>query len=139
MPLFKCDWEHCSGHFSKFSSCLAEALWVMTMQDEADETTGSVEYEGFFALFTYGPDDPPSKVDINEDGEPFIVRPGHYILCEDSMGLVSLVEYHTEEEARESFMESDARYGRWLEANDNDPAGDSQAGADAADWYDPDA
>lgn len=115
--LSKCDWEHCTGHLGKFSSCLAEALWTMVNSGEADNTTGTVEYEGFFALFTYSPDDPPSKVDINEGGEPFIVQPGHYIVSEDERGFVSLVEYSTEEEARESFMESEARYGRWLEAN----------------------
>lgn len=109
----KCDTAGCTGHLGKFSSCLDEAVWQWSM-DGADETTGTVDYEGHLALVIVTE---PAFVQIDDSDVWVMVDEGHYLVLNDDLGFV-YVTRHTAEQAREIFDEFDSRYGEWAEAND---------------------
>jgi hypothetical protein len=92
----KCEQESCTGHLGKFSSCRDEALYVMSL-DGTNETTGDVEYEGYYTLIVL-------TVAVTWLlGVPVTVPAGSYIVSENSQGFVYGTEYATEALAREDF------------------------------------
>ncbi len=92
---------------------VAEAL-DMDVYGYADETTGSVEAYGHFALFIV---ESPFDVDVPNVGK-VTVPVGNYILSTGDQGFVYLQEYDDADSARAAFAGAEKVYGEWLELNE---------------------
>lgn len=115
--LSKCDTDGCTGHLGKFDDCQTEALWTLSLDSGADETTGSTDAHGWYALFIMTSDEP-----VTLDDERTVTVPvGNYILCTNDQGFVRSWQYDTEAEARQAFAMADRAYGSWLDENEPEP------------------
>jgi hypothetical protein len=109
----KCDQAGCTGHLGKFSSCLDEAVWQLSM-DDSDRATGRTEAHGHFAAMTF---DASEEYKI-QDGATVIIPAGAYLVEENDQGFVYVVAYDSEAEMIKVFDEHDQRYSEWLEINE---------------------
>ena len=102
----------CDGHIGKFDSCVAEALHLSGW---ADETTGTGDFEGHYALHIL---EQPEGFDLSasgHDGTQLVVIPtGNYVVHESGTGQVSLWRYDTPAEAQAEFEAANDRYADWL-------------------------
>ena len=115
-PLPKCDDPGCQGHLGKFSDCRAEAVYGWSLDGFADESTGTGDFEGHYALFIV-PEPQNARVDPEQD-RMVTVPAGHYILHESGTGSVSLWTYETEAEARAEFDAALDRYSAYEDGDD---------------------
>ena len=116
----KCGQEGCQGHLGKFDSCRDEALYVMSL-DGTDETTGDVEYEGYYVLIVLDASATVNLDDDAPDGTPQVTVPaGSYIVTENGQGFVSVYTYETEALAREDFKRAEDAYSAWLDQDGED-------------------
>jgi hypothetical protein len=116
----KCEQEGCQGHLGKFDSCRDEALYQMSL-DGTDETTGDVEYEGYYVLIVLDASATVNLDDDAPDGTPQVTVPaGSYIVTENSQGFVSVYTYDSEAVAREDFKRIDEAYSDWLDQDEGD-------------------
>lgn len=111
-----CGQQGCQGHMSKFSDCLTEAIWQLSMDGGADETTGdATDWGAHFQLFTF-----TSEETVTVDNGPTVTVPvGAYILVTYSSGSVYCWEYGNDAEAREEFDAQAREYGKWLDSQDD--------------------
>lgn len=104
----KCDNPTCTGHLAKFDDCRAEALYVASL-DSADETTGTTDYRGHFALLIMT----EAETLPVDDGVTVEVPAGNYVVQSHDSGAISLITFDTEAEAR-ALMDSESDlYGEW--------------------------
>lgn len=110
--LSRCDQDGCTGHLGKFSSCLHEALWELSM-DGWGTSTGRTEAHGHFTAITL---DEPHEHDLG--GVKVMIPAGWYMVTEDDHGFVYVITYASAAELDQAFDEQDQRYGEWLEINE---------------------
>lgn len=109
-----CDTVDCQGHLGKFSDCLTEALYDLSMGGMYD-STGSTEAHGHFTLMVFDVDD----VHTLESGGPDVTIPaGAYIVQCTEQGFVYTLTYSTQVEAQAAFAMADSAYGEWLGDDD---------------------
>lgn len=111
-----CEQHGCEGHLGKFPDCLTEAIWQLSMDGGANETTGdATDWGAHFQLFTF-----TSEETVTVDNGPTVTIPiGAYILVTYSSGFVYLWLYDTEADAREEFDAQDREYGKWIDAQND--------------------
>lgn len=114
MALSYCDTAGCAGHLGKFDDCVSEAVWQETLNGGTCDTTGSVEFDGFYALVPF------TEVEAVKlsDGPTVTVPAGWYVARENSQGFVAVDRYDTEGDAREIFDDANTRYDDWLDADE---------------------
>jgi hypothetical protein len=110
----KCDQEGCTGHLGKFSSCLDEAVWELSLDTVMDRETGRTEAHGHFTVMTFHADE-EHKI---QHGATVIIPAGWYLVEENDQGFVWVVSYDNEADMIKVFDEHDQRYGEWLDANE---------------------
>jgi hypothetical protein len=113
----------------KFDSCRDEALWTISVDYDADETTGEVDYEGYYGLIVLerdedwtldlDPSQPREEGQLDTDGLSVTVPAGSYIVTENSQGFVSVYTYDSEKLAREDFKRADDAYSAWLDQDES--------------------
>lgn len=109
-PLPTCQQDKCPGHIGKFSSCQAEALWDMSLED--GRGFGDTDFEGYF-----------SRVDVttSEDVELWegmrrrtvTVAPGWYTVHTTTAGWVATDRYDTEAEREAALKPAEDAYLAW--------------------------
>lgn len=108
----KCDEELCPGHLGKFDDCLTEALYELNMLSAEDESTGHVEFRGYFCLF-----DIEAPVDLWLDElmpsqRTVTVPVGVYVLVQTDQGFVYNIA-GSEDELRARFAAEQHDYWAW--------------------------
>jgi hypothetical protein len=89
--------------------------------DGTDETTGDVEYEGYYVLIVLDASATVNLDDDAPDGTPQVTVPaGSYIVTENGQGFVSVYTYETEALAREDFKRAEDAYSAWLDQDGED-------------------
>lgn len=103
-----CDVTGCPGHLGKFDSCVAEAVYVASL--DSGDSTGSVDFRGALSLVHFPEDE---TIDIGDEMPDVMVPAGTYLVGTHTTGAVDVVRYAREEDARRLFdMESEI-YGMW--------------------------
>ncbi len=110
----KCDHQSCPGHLGKFQSCLAEAVWALSL-DGFDEDTGTTEFEGHYTLMHFP--EPVTTTEGNPDVEVTIPA-GHYIVESTNSGAVYLLTFATAADADNFFAERERAYMAWDDTDD---------------------
>lgn len=108
--MMKCDEQSCQGHRGKFESCLAEALYTLTMEG-GGESTGESVFRGHFTLIHQEEGD---RYTFDEPQLSAYVPAGWYIVACWESGAVSLWIYETQEAAEAIFQRESDLYDRWM-------------------------
>lgn len=104
----------CTGHLGKFGSCLAEAVYELSMDGSyADGEAGDTEFGEYAALFIL-PTHTPVTIDPDGDARTVTVPAGNYVLTEAGSGAVDVTGHDTDAQARAALAEIEARYTAWL-------------------------
>lgn len=86
-----CGHEGCQGHVGKFSSCRDELLWQYTLDGDADETFGDIDWIGHYAMIVIS--DHPSWTETPDSSDVRLTpKPGVYVVFTATSGRVD-VEY----------------------------------------------
>lgn len=114
-----CSVEGCTGHLGKFSDCLTEALWEVSMVD--GESTGSTEAYGHYTLIHIDSDTSHSMgkdLGVKDHGPEVMISAGWYMVQATEQGFVYSWACESEAIARQQFAEVDQEYSAWLDIND---------------------
>lgn len=106
----------CDGHLGKFPDCVAEALWVLSL-DQGTATTefGDTDWYGYFALFML---EQSETVELDPDGpdERIVIVPaGNYLLRTHSSGAVGYEATGSREEVTRICDEWERQYDEYLD------------------------
>lgn len=110
----KCDHDGCQGHLGKFSSCVDEAVWELSLDTIVDRQTGRTEAYGHFTAMTFHADEEHTL----SDGTKVTIPEGWYMVEENDQGFVWVIKYDSQAELDQAFDEQDQRYSEWLEINE---------------------
>lgn len=99
---------------------LARAFRTIVTAGWANQSDGNVEAQGgHFALVTIMPSELQELTEavFDQPGNELdgaLIRPGAFILFEDSAGNSTLIEYASERSAQNQYDECEARYNDWM-------------------------
>lgn len=122
----RCDTPSCPGHLGKFADCVAEALWVLSMDSSQDEQTGdAIDWHMWAGLFVL---ESSELVEV-EDARSVEIPAGAYVLVTGTTGFVDYSRYDSESDARDAFSAIDRDYSEFLGEDDEDAEDDGDRGS----------
>lgn len=66
LPLPTCDAQGCPGHLGKFSDCVTEALWTISLDGPDDQTGDAIDWHAWYGHISL----PESESVTIDEGSP---------------------------------------------------------------------